>query len=91
MTALFVVGTYLMIGSFVSLLCWWKRNKDAWFGDDSAMDRVLFLYLMVTWPKFFVVFVRVLRKKLAERRANSRRIVIHSGGKTFHIVPAEKD
>ena len=90
MISLFAIGTYLMIGSFVALFCWLKRNKDAWLANHPIFNGLLFLYLMATWPKFFAIFVPLLRKRLAERRANGRKIVVvNSAGETFHIVPAK--
>lgn len=90
MTALFVIGTYLAIGSFVALFAWSKRDPDEWLANDSLINGLTFLSVMVFWPRVFVVFVQVLRKRLAARRANGRKIVVRSGGKIFHIVPAQK-
>lgn len=90
MISLFAVGTYLAIGAFVAMFAWSKRDQDAWLANDPRINGLTLLYVMVFWPRVFVVFVRVLRKRLAVRRANGRKIVVHSGGKTFHIVPAQK-
>lgn len=90
MISLFVVGTYLAIGACLALFAWSKRDLDAWLADDTLINGLTFLSLMVFWPRIFVVFVQVLRKRLAVRRANGRKIVVCSGGKTFHIVPVKK-
>jgi len=91
MISLFAVGTYLAIGSCVALFAWANRDKDEWLANDPLVNGLTFLSVMVFWPRIFVVFVRVLRKRLAARRANGRKIVVvNSEGKTFHIVPAQK-
>lgn len=91
MTSLFILGTYLMVGVFVALaVAWSKRGEDEWLAEDPRIKGLTLLSVMVFWPLIFVVFVRVLRKRLADRRANGRKIVIQSKGKTFHIVPAQQ-
>ena len=89
MTALFVVGTYLMVGSFVALFCWSKRAKDDWLSDDPVISLLIMLRMAFLWPTFFVTLVKVVGKKLAARRANRKIVVVNSEGKTFHIVPAK--
>lgn len=90
MMALFVVGTYLMIGSFIALFCWSKRDKDDWLADDPVSSGLTLLRIMFLWPRFFVVLAKVIRKRLVARRANGRKIVVvNSAGETFHIVPAK--
>lgn len=91
MTALFVVGMYLMIGSFVAIWAWSCRDRDAWLANDPLINWLTLLSVTVFWPRAFAVFVKVVRKRLVSRRANSQKIVVvNSKGETFHIVPAEK-
>lgn len=87
MISLFVIGTYLAIGAFVAGFSWSKRDKDAWLANDPLINGLTFLSVMVFWPRFFVIFVKLLRKRLAVCRVNGRKIIICSEGKTFHIVP----
>ena len=90
MVSLFAVGTYLMIGSFIALLCWSKRDKDDWLADDPIISGLTLLRITFLWPTFFVVLAKVVRKRLAARRANGRKIVVvNSEGKAFHIIPAQ--
>lgn len=67
MTALCVVGTYLMIGSFVALFAWQKRNKDEWLANDTLINSLTFLSVMMSWPRIFVVFARIVLKRLSDR------------------------
>ena len=93
MISLFSVGTYLAIGACLALCAFVmsKRDPDSWLAGDVRIKRLtLLLVWMVFWPMVFVALALVLRKRLAERRANGRKHVIQSQGKTFHIVPAQK-
>jgi hypothetical protein len=67
MIALAVIGTYLMIGAFVALFAWSRSDKTDWLANDTTINGLTFLSVMVFWPRIFVVFVRIVRKRLSER------------------------
>lgn len=66
-----VIGVYLAIGSIVALLAWSRSNKNEWLADNAIINGLTFLSVMIFWPKVFVIFVRVLRRRIAERRKKS--------------------
>lgn len=68
MIALAVIGTYLMIGSFVAIFAWSKRDQSEWLANHPLINSLTFLSVMIFWPRIFVVFVRVVRRRLKERR-----------------------
>jgi hypothetical protein len=69
MIALAVLGTYLMVGSLIALLAWSKRDQDEWLANHPLINGLTFLWLTVFWPRIFVIFVQVLRRKLKDRRS----------------------
>lgn len=66
MIALFIIETYLMIGAFIALLLWSSQDKGEFA--NNTINGLAFMSVIVFWPSVFAFFVRVLRKKLRERR-----------------------
>lgn len=64
MTVLIVIGTYLMVGSFLALFAWSKRDQDEWLANDLLLNSLTFLSVMIFWPRIFVVFARIVRQRL---------------------------
>ncbi len=67
MTTFAVIGTYLMIGSFIGLFCWAQRDKDEWLANDPLISGLTILRIAILWPTFFVTLARIAWRRYGPR------------------------
>ena len=63
-----VIGMYLAIGSLIALVAWSRSDKTEWLADNALITGLTLMSVMVFWPRVFVVFLRVIKQRIMERR-----------------------